>query len=57
MVTKDIFSFATMTAGFKEAFMACMRFSHYIDENELSSENMHLPIIFGKEEQISFPNL
>ena len=44
MVTKDIFSFATVTDGFKEACMACMGFSHFIDENDLSSENMHLPI-------------
>ena len=44
----DIFYFATVTDGCEEADF--MGFSHYIYENELTSENKY----FGKIEQISF---
>ena len=52
MVAKDIFSFATMTDGYKEANL--MGFSHYIYENELTSENMYLPMILAKKRPFHF---
>ena len=52
MVAKNIFSFATVSDGCEEANF--MGFSYYIYENELFSENMYLPMIFGKQEPISF---
>ena len=54
MVAKDIFPFATVTDGCKEANF--MGFSNFIYENELTSENMYLPMNLAKESQfhISF---
>ena len=52
MVVKDIFSFVTATDGGKEANF--MGFSHYIYENELTSENMYLPMILAKKSQFHF---
>ena len=52
MVAKDIFSFATMTDGCEEANF--MGFSQYIYENELTSENMYLPMILAKKSQFHF---
>ena len=52
MVAKDIFSFATMTDGCKEANF--MSISQYIYENELTSENMYLPMILEKKRQFHF---
>ena len=49
MVAKDIFSFATVTDVYEEANF--MGFFHYIYENELSSENMYLPLILAKKKQ------
>ena len=51
-VAKDIFSFATVTDGCEGANF--MGFSQYIYENELTSENIYLPMIFAKKEPISF---
>ena len=52
MVAKDIFPFATVTDGCKEANF--MGFSHYIYENELTSENMYLPMNWAKKSQFHF---
>ena len=52
MVAKDIFSFATVTDGSKEANF--MGFSHYIYENEKTSENMYLPMNWAKKSQFYF---
>ena len=54
MLAKDIFPFATVTDGCKEANF--MGFSYFIYENELTSENMYLPMNLAKESQfhISF---
>ena len=46
MVAKDIFSFATVTDGCEEANF--MGFCHFIYENELTSENMYLPMNLAK---------
>ena len=52
MVAKDIFPFATVTDGCKEAnFMGC---SHFIYVNELTSENMYLPMKMAKKGQFHF---
>ena len=52
MVAKDIFFFATVTDGFKEANF--LGFSHFIYENELTSENMYLPMNLAKKSQFHF---
>ena len=52
MVAKDISSFATVIHGYKEANF--MGFSKYISENELTSENMYLPMILAKKSQFHF---
>ena len=49
MVAKDIFPFATVTDGCKEDNF--MEFSHYIYENEMTSENMYLPMDLAKKSQ------
>ena len=43
------FSSATVTDGCKEANF--MGFSQYIYENELTSENMYLPLILAKKKR------
>ena len=45
MVAKNIFSFATVTDGCKEANF--IGFSDYIYENEVTSENMYLAMILA----------
>ena len=52
---KDIFLFATMTEGYQDANF--IGFSHNIYENELTSENMYLPMNFTKKSQFYFPFL
>ena len=52
MVAKDIFPFATVTDCCKEANF--MGFSHYIFENELTSNNMYLPMNLAKKSQFHF---
>ena len=52
MVAKDIFSFATVTDGCKEA--TYMGIPQYIYENELTSKNMYLPMILAKKSQFHF---
>ena len=52
MVAKDIFSFATVTDGCEEANF--MSISQYIYENELTSENMYLPMILAKKSRFHF---
>ena len=52
MVAKDIFPFATVTDGCKEANY--MGFSHFIFENELTTENMYLPMNLVKKSQFHF---
>ena len=52
MVAKDIFSFASVTDGCEEANL--MGIFQYIYENELTSENMYLPIILAKRSQFHF---
>ena len=52
MVAKDIFPFATVTDGCEEANF--MGFSHYIYENELTSENKCLPMNLAKKRQFHF---
>ena len=53
MVAKDFFSpLSTVTEGCKEANF--MGFSHYIYENELTSENMYLPMNLAKTSQFHF---
>ena len=49
---KDIFFFATVTDGCKEGNF--MGFSHYIHENELTSENIYLPMSLVKKGQFHF---
>ena len=44
---KDYFPLATVTDGCKEANF--MGFSHFIYENELTSENMYLPMNLAKK--------
>ena len=50
MVAKDIFPFATVTDGCKEANIT--GFSYYIEENKLTPENKYLPMNLAQ--QISF---
>ena len=52
MVAKDIFPFATVTDGCKEANF--MGFSHYIYENELTSKNTYLPMILTTQKKANF---
>ena len=52
MVAKDIFSFATTTDGCKEANFK--GFSQYIYKNELTSENMYLPMILANMSPFHF---
>ena len=52
MVAKDNFPFETVTDGCKEANF--MGLSIYIYENELTFENMYLPMNLAKKEPISF---
>ena len=52
MVAKDIFPFATMTDGCEEANF--LGFSHFIYENELTSENMYLSMNLAKKSQFHF---
>ena len=52
MVVKDIFPFATVTDCCKGASL--MGFPHYIFENELTFENMYLPINLAKKRQFNF---
>ena len=44
--------FATVTDGCEEAYF--MGISQYIYENELTCENMYLPMILGKNSQFHF---
>ena len=46
------FSFAAVTDDCKDANF--IGFSYYIFENELTSENMYLPIILAKKSQFHF---
>ena len=52
MVAKDIFPFATVNDGCKDANF--MVFSRYIYENKLTSENVYLPIDQAKKSQFHF---
>ena len=52
MVAKDIFPFATVTDGSEEANF--MGFSPFIYENELTSENIYLPMNLAKKSQFHF---
>ena len=52
MVAKDIFPFATVTDGCTEANF--WGFSHNIYENELTSENMYLPMNWAKKSKFHF---
>ena len=53
MIAKDIFSFATVTDGCDNAnFMGFTIM--YIYENELTSENMYLPMILARKSQFHF---
>ena len=47
MVAKDFLSLATVTDSCEEANF--MVFSHNIYENELTSENLYLPMILAKK--------
>ena len=53
-VAKGKISFSTMTHGGKGYFLGFIGFSHYIYENELTSENMYLPMILTKNSHFNF---
>ena len=46
MIAKDIYPFATKTDGCEESNF--IGFSNYIYENELTSENIYLPVNLAK---------
>ena len=52
MLAKDIFPFATLTDGCKEANI--MGFFYYIYKYELTSENMYLPMDLANKSQFHF---
>ena len=52
MVAKDIFPLATVTDGCEAANF--IEFSHIIYENELTSENMYLPMKLAKKCKFHF---
>ena len=52
MVAKDFFPFATKTGDCKKVNF--MGFSHNIYKNELTSENMYLPMNLAKKNKFHF---
>ena len=52
MFAKDFFPFATMTDGCEE--LNFMGFSHNIYKNELTFENMYLPMNLAKKSKFHF---